>query len=389
MTRTLFMAAAALAAALSAPTVASAELMIVGVDGKFAFDGAGHRVALAPGHDSLMVFDLADPAHPALVGTVSLENSVVGPPSNLAITPDQRLALVANSLHSVPEGDGWRAVPADELFVVDLTARPPRIVSTVTVGAQPSGLAIDRTGTLALVANRAGKSVTVLSIRGQDVRVTDTVPLDGPVTSVAITPDGKQALAVKTAEHKVAVLSIDNGTVRPTGYEMPVGLWPWQVTITPDGRFGLVGDTGNQATSTGNVSPVAIIDLSLQPPRVVDFATAGDSVEGLAASPRRDFAAATILQGSYDAPKDAWYRHAVGRVTLLRIDSGKVSPAGGTDVGAFPEGVAFSQDGDWVYAGNFASNSISVLHLEGGRLVDTHADIKLPGPPAALRVGSQ
>ena len=58
-------------------------------------------------------------------------------------------------------------------------------------------------------------------------------------------------------------------------------------------------------------------------------------------------------------------------------------------VGAFAQGIAFSPDGDWVYVGNFASRSISVLHLENGRLVDTHADIVLPGPPAALRIGSQ
>ena len=45
--------------------------------------------------------------------------------------------------------------------------------------------------------------------------------------------------------------------------------------------------------------------------------------------------------------------------------------------------------GSRVYAGNFASNSISVLHLEDGKLIDTHAAIKLPGLPAVLRVGSQ
>jgi len=38
-------------------------------------------------------------------------------------------------------------------------------------------LSINPTGTLALVANRAGKSITVLSIKGTDVKVIDTVDM--------------------------------------------------------------------------------------------------------------------------------------------------------------------------------------------------------------------
>ena len=180
---------------------ARAELMIVGIDNKFAFDQDGKRQALAPGHDELVVFDLADPSRPTRVGSLPLENSVVGPPTNLAVTPNGRLALIANSLHSEPAEvhSGWRSVPADELFVVDLVSRPPRLISTIKVGAQPSGLAIDRTGTLALVANREGKSISVLRISGDNVTLTDTIAIGDVVASVAITPDGRHALAAKFA----------------------------------------------------------------------------------------------------------------------------------------------------------------------------------------------
>ncbi|WP_042338538.1 lactonase family protein [Paraburkholderia ferrariae] len=373
------------------PRLALAQIMLVGIDTKLTFDDRGQRVYNAPGEDLVQFYDLGNPAHPELIGALPLTNSVVGPPSNLAVTPDQRLALIANSLDWQQQANGtWKPVPDDRLFVVDVRARPPRLVATVKVGSQPSGLAIDRTGTMAIVANRDGKSLSVLSIHGDAVAVTDTVPMGDTVTSVAIAPDGKSALAVKTAKHSVALLSIDNGRVTPTGYEMPVGLWPWQVTITPDGRFGLVGDTGNQATSSGNASPVAVIDLSLQPPRVVDFVTAGDSIEGLVASPRGNAALATILNGSYDAATDAWYRHKTGLAVLIGIEDGKVRRTSTVDVGAFPEGAAFSPDGRYAYTGNYASNTLSVLRVEAdGKLVDTHADIALPGPPASMRVGSQ
>ena len=363
--------------------------MAVGIDTKTGFDDKGQRVNRQPGEDLVQFYDLKDPARPALIGSLPLTNSIVGPPTNLAVTPDQRLALIANSLNWQAAGGGWNRVPDDRVYVVDLSARPPKLVSTVTVGTQPSGLAIDRTGTLALVANRDGKSISVLSIRGQDVAVTETVPMNDEVTSVAITPDGKRALAAKFLAHKVAVLSIEDGHVQPTGYEMPAGLFPYTVTVTPDGRSALVGDTG-KANSNGNADPVTVIDLSATPPRVVDYVAAGDSVEGLVASPRGDFALATILNGSYDTALDSWFRHKTGLAVLLRVKDGHVSRADTIPVGAFPEGAAFSPDGRYAYTGNFASATISVLRVKpDGRLVDTHNDVILPGPPASLRVGSE
>jgi hypothetical protein len=91
---------------------AHAQLMVVGVDRKF--DGAGgKRDTLEPGHDQLLLFDLKDPAAPALIGELALENSLVGPPTNLAITPHQGLALVANAVHAKrkADGSGWENTP--------------------------------------------------------------------------------------------------------------------------------------------------------------------------------------------------------------------------------------------------------------------------------------
>lgn len=386
----LGVAALAGGVAATAAAEAASPVMVVGLDTKFTIDDAGTKLFHPNAGDAVLVYGLDDPAHPALLGSLPLENSIVGPPTNLAVTPDGSLALVANAVHTAQNPDGtWKAVPADDLYVIDTAARPPKLLTTVKVGLQPSGLSISRDGTLALVANREGKSLTLLGIRGQDVRVLDTLPMGDTVTSVAFTPDGKRALVSKYAVHKIAVVAVADGHVRPDGPDMPIGLYPYTVTVTADGRWGLAGATGNMATSDGNLDPVVVIDLAAAPPRTVDFVTAGDSIEGLVASPRGGTAAASILQGSYDGPKNAWFHHAAGAVTLLATGPGGVKALSSTDVGAFPEGIAYSPDGAYVYAGNFASNSISVLRLEGDRLVDTHADVALPGPPAALRVGSQ
>jgi len=386
----VFVISALLAAGVSANAVETAPILAVGIDTKFGFDDRGGRVFKPDTGDSIQFFDLTNPAAPKLIGGVPMTNSVVGPPTNLAIAPDGKWALVANSIRTEAGTDGvWKSVPDNKVFLIDLVSRPIRIKQTIEVGVQPSGLAIRADGAMAIVANRAGKSVSVLKIVDGEVAVTDTIPMDEAATSVAFTPDGRRALVDIYGAHKVTILDIDGDHARPTGRSVPVGLWPYTVTVTLDGHYGLAGITGNQAASDGNLDPIAVIDLQATPPRTVDYVTAGDSVEGLVVSPKGGYVAATILQGSLDAPKDAWYRHEHGKVLLLRQTDQGVQVVNGVEVGAFPEGVAFSPDGEWIYAGNFGSNSLSVLHLDHGRLVNTNADIALPGPAASLRVGSQ
>ena len=380
-----------LGSALVLSSVAHAEILAIGIDRKFAYDDAGQRSALEPGHDEVVFFDLADPAKPLLIGSVPVENSIVGPPTNLAITPDQKIALIANALHSVKAVDGgWKPVAADELFVVDLGQRPPKLIKTLKVGSQPSGISIDRTGKLALVANRDGKSISVLAINGRDVSVTGTVPMMDSVVSVAISPDGRSAYAAKFGVHKVALLSIDAaGSVTYDGRDLPVGLYPWTVAVAPDGARALVTNIGVNAASDGNAKTVSVIDLKAEPTRVVQHLSVGDAPEGVTVSPNGRLAAATILKGSYDAPKGSWWRNPVGALSLFRLDAKGVRLTQNVDVGAFPEGVAFSANGRFLYVGNFASSSLSILALDGNGRVTGNSTMKLPGPAASLRIGSQ
>ena len=43
------------------------------------------------------------------------------------------------------------------------------------------------------------------------------------------------------ASHKVAVPDVESGTFRPTGRDMLIGQFPYTVTVTADGRWGLAG----------------------------------------------------------------------------------------------------------------------------------------------------
>src|SRR5581483_9365304 len=184
----------ALFAAIGTNPVSAAPFLIVGNDEKLLWDDQGKPVIHPAGKDTVVILDLANPENPKTIATLPLKNSVIGPPVNLAIDPTNSIALVADSIAVTQDGDKLKNSPDDKVYVIDLKANPPKLANTITVGKQPSGLSFNSTGSMALVANRADKSVSVLSVNGTDVKVTDTIDLGGVATSAVFTPDGKHAL---------------------------------------------------------------------------------------------------------------------------------------------------------------------------------------------------
>jgi len=365
---------------------AAADLMVIGNDQKVVFDAEGNRSFVAPGKDTIVVVDLASRESPRIVASFPLMNSIFGPPTNLAITPDERLALVANSVNWVQDGAAWKPAPDNKLYVFDLKASPPMQIATVEVGRQPSGLAINARGDLGLITNRADKSISVVSIQGKDVKLVDTLPMGDEVAAVAITPDGKRALVVKFPAHKVAVLDIDGQKVTYNNkLDMPVGQWPYNVDITPNGRIAITADNGNSGAPDGHVDTVSVIDLEVTPPRVIDRVVVGDAPEGFVISPKGDVAVAVLLGGA-SALKSAWFNSKRnGSVAVLKIDGKKVTKVGEVEVGGLPEGAVFSPDGRYLYVGNYVDSDVSILKVDGSTITDTGKKLKLPGQPASMR----
>lgn len=367
------------------PTVPQRQLMLVANDEKQAWNDAGGVILGAQGKDTVQILDIgADPLAPKVIGTLQLDNTVAGPPTNLAITPGETLALVANSLNVVEENGVRKQVPDNRLFVLDLTTTPPKLIDTLAIGKQPSGLSINRAGTLALVANRADSSVSVLRIAGKQVTLIDTVPMGDSVSHVRFTPDGRRALATKFTTHKVALLEVNGEKVSYNKVDFAAGLWPYNLDISPDGKLALTADNGNAGASDGQVDTVSVIDMEAAPPRVVDKVVVGDGPEGLAISPTGKHAVAVILRGS-NAAKNAYFYNRDGSVVLLKIDGKKVTRGNEVVVRGLPEGVVWSADGRYLYVGNFIDQDISILRLEGDTLVPTGKAFSLQGHPAAMR----
>src|SRR6185436_20526968 len=99
---------------------------------------------------------------------------IAGPPQAVAITPDGRLAIVSASNRY--DYAGKKIIWDTFVQVIDLVAKPPRVIAKVDVGHHPQGLAINRAGTLLLAAT-VGGTVAVLTISGTDLVLRDQLKI--------------------------------------------------------------------------------------------------------------------------------------------------------------------------------------------------------------------
>lgn len=374
---------AASVAALALAGALPGEVLIIGIDTKVALAPEG-VLKVAPEADAVLVYDISNPGQPSLQGRLPLTNSIFGPPTNLLVTPDGSRALVANSVNWVEENGEWTAPPDRAIHLLDLRTNPIQVRQTVEVGDQPSGLGMSEDGKSVVVANRKGRSATLLRL-GDTLEAVHTVEIEGEAAAVAMTPDGRRALVTKFAEHAVAVLEVrDNQLHYDPDHDIAVGRWPYNVQITPNGKIALVANNGNNGFPDGHADTVTVVDLEASPPRAIDHVTVGDGPEGLAISPDGRFAAVPLLQGSAPPFEGRWFYNRKGAIALLRIDGKSVRKVATVETGAFPEGVGFSRDGRHLFVGDLADQQLSVFEVTADSLRPI-TTLTLPGYPASLR----
>lgn len=377
-----------LALALAVPVSAGAQLLISGNENKLDLtSGAARGVTGAP-PDNLTLLDFAT-FPPKAITIDGVPNSVIGPPSNIAITPDGSLALIANSAKPDPADPG-KTVPLNEIHLLDLTANPPRITGHVTAGSQPSGMSITPDGRLALVANRAGGSVSVLRIAGKSVTHLGEFKVDEPATSasdVAISPDGKLALVSLQKASLLVELKIDGEKVEPTGRKFSVYGQPYRVIITPDGRFAVTSGAG-YSTNGIDLDAVSVVDLKVDPPRAVQHLTTGSGPESVEISPDGRLLAVVTMDGSNLGPGNP-HRTDAGGLYLYRRTKHGFDFSQHLKTGRIPEGVAFTSDGKYLVVQCHPDRELRLYRVRGGKVKDTGERVKVPGMPASLRAATR
>jgi DNA-binding beta-propeller fold protein YncE len=148
-------------------------------------------------------------------------------PYGIDIASNGAFAAVAN----IGRGGG----DADTVSIIDLKVKPPRVVSTVTVGQTPEGIKISPDGSVVAVVvmngsnkpkdspffNDAGKLV-LLRASGSDLSRLAEAPIGHWSQGAAFSPDGKRLFVGNMVEKDLQVFSLEGTTLKDTGVRLSV-----------------------------------------------------------------------------------------------------------------------------------------------------------------------
>lgn len=374
---------ATLAALLALSTPAHAQLVISANDGKAVLVNGVNVVPAPPGPDTVTILD-ASVTPPRVVSELRAPNSVIGPPQNVAIAPDGSIAVITSSTRVDP-ADASKTVPDNTVTIIDLRRTPAAAIGSVQAGEGASGASFSPDGRLLLVTNRGEGTISVFTVTGTTLTAGARVDLGAPASGpshVAFARDGRTALVTRNSDHLVSVLAIDGTNVTYTRHDIVAGLKPYGMEITPDGTLALVASTGSG--TTGSVDTVAVIDLTLAPPRTIDYVTVGVIPEAIAISPDGRFAAVTVMNGTNAVPGSPIYNN-FGLLRVFAIANKTLTPVADARIGNWCQGVTWT-NGTTVLAQCMTEREIQVFRFDGKTLTAA-GRVPVNGAPAGIGVG--
>jgi len=294
-------------------------------------------------------------------GTAQADTPASGQPVNVIIPPQGRFAYIVNHSGTATEAAaaGFQHGHAGTVTVLDLTkALEPSNHGTTdamaavvpTGGFGPVGLAVTPDGRFALVSNsegdgdeEGGRTISVIDLTSRTVvqRVTQAyaqpgfpcpptpLPHAGPHTTFGCFPDsngvgisplrGGYVFTANGGTDDVSVIDLQKALAGDPAAEIariPVGVGPWGLAVSPDGR--LVATANRESARTGvEGNTISIIDVE------------------------------KAIAGAKDAE-------------LARVLVGTNNPTTATRT----FGVAFTPDGQRVVATNFRSNNVSIVDVQ-------------------------
>lgn len=390
--------AAGIAALLTVgAATAEAQMAVSANDAKVKLVNGKVEVVANPPPDTVSFIDFrANP--PKVLAEINVPNSVVGPPTNVAVTPKEDLVLVSSAMKIDP-ADPTKTIPDDKLTVIDVTPlKPgffkklvsretptPKIIATLQAGKGAAGIAINKAGNLALVANRAEGTVSVFTIAGMTVTAAGKVTVGGEKSgpsAVSFMPDGKSAFVTLDADNKIVVLSVDGTKVEPTKRVLSAGVRPYGFDIAAKGEVAVVANIG---VGSGDADTISVIDLK-EPPRVVNTYTVGQTPEGIKMSPDGKYVAVTVMNGT-NRPPDSPFYNANGLLQVWARNGTQLSKAGELPIGKWCQGIVWASNSRSLLVQCMVEEEILVVRYSGltGRSLQKVGSIKTKGGPAGIR----
>ncbi|MCZ4279931.1 YncE family protein [Kiloniella laminariae] len=186
-----------------------------------------------------------------LIDTISLSGK--REPWEIAFTPSGKLGFVS---HSAFDGDQEK-----KSFVTVVDMKHRKEIKQIPVGLRPNGVAVDKKGQWAFVANMGSNSVSVISV--DELKVVEEIKVGRSPFDLAVTPDNRELLVVNFYDSSLSVISMDNFEVLdviPTGtpglddpYPEFGGGDSCQIAVHPE--------TGKAYVSNYRTHEIAVVDM--------------------------------------------------------------------------------------------------------------------------------
>ncbi len=384
---------------------ATAQIAVSANDGKVRLDN-GKVIVNKDGAETVTLIDLAANP-PKMLAEIKAPTSVVGPPSSVAVSPNEEIALVT-SAQKIDPADPTKQTPNDVVTVIDLgksggfvgniaarvrgkeppAAFQPKVIATLKAGPGAAGVSFNKAGTLALVANRSDGTVSVFEVKGKTVtplgeRIRIGDDKSGP-SAVAFTPDGKMALVTRDGDNKISILSVEGNKVEYTKSDMSAGMKPYGLDIAAKGDFAVVANIG---VGSGDSDTVSLIDLTLKPPRVVTTVTVGQTPEGIKISPDGLYVAVSVMNGTNKAADSPYYSDK-GKLVILRRTGRDLVRTTDADVGKWCQGIAWTANSRRVAVQCMVDEQVLVFNWNASKLTSA-GTVKTTGGPAGIRTAEK
>jgi 6-phosphogluconolactonase len=335
---------------------------------EFSYELTGYAVSMFTVNSCTGQFAATAPASVATGYSFPQQNA-----EEMVADPLGRFAYVANLVSNASD------LSTISMYTINPTTGvlSPTTPATVHTGWFPQEMAIDPLGRFVYTANSDDNSISMFTINQSTGALTPTAPatvstvVPGNIlwdpSFVTVDPGGKFLYLTESITNGAAILmfSID----QPTGLLTPtspatvyVGGWPWQIVITPSGKFAyVVNNTTGSGGALGVWQYTVDSATGILTPNTPAAVASGNGPTGIAVDPTSRFAYVVNRQDStvtmYTIDPDT------GNLTLNPSATNQTATIA---TGAQPFRISVDPTGKFVYVTNEESaESIYTINSDG------------------------
>lgn len=256
---------------------------------------------------------------------------------------------------------------ANSVVVLDLVNLRP--VRTLTVGQEPTGLAVNPVRSEVYAVNTRSGTVSVIDADRNEVVA--TIPVRRRPFFISVTPDGRRAYVANAGSDQVSVLDL---AARREVSTAPTGAQPGMARVAPDGRSVVVSNRASDSVSVFAADPAPGASPALRMRATFSGCTAPTDIAILPDSTKAFVAcsgAHNVMAINLAAAPASWA--ARQNSSLLRDHMLAL-----LEVGQTPVHLALKPDGGEIFVSNFDGDSISEIATQTNEVGGTYTIVSRP-----------